>query len=113
VSIPKIEGPISNSSESWAKLREDFGMAVRPRRTPNRPSDWKYVESSADIRACETEFLRRAGKSQDVLVCRFLNRPISRAVTQRLLQRDMDPNTWTMAILILPAVAFFVMLKGD
>jgi phosphatidylglycerophosphate synthase len=88
-------------------------MATRLRPAANGESGWRYVETLADIRACETEFLRRSGKAQDGLVSRFVNRPISRAVTQRLLHRDMDPNKWTMTILILPVIAFFVMLRGD
>ena len=113
VSVPKIEGPISNSFDLWEKLRADFEMASGLRSSGNGQAGWRYVENLADIRACETEFLRRSGKSQDGIVSRFVNRPISRAVTQRLLQREIDPNTWTMGILILPAIAFFVLLRGD
>ena len=113
VSVPEIEGPLSDSSDSWAKLRQDFQAALQTRSRRDRETSWRYVEGPDDIRACETEFLRGAGKSQDGFISRLVNRPISRAVSQKLLKYDIDPNTWTFAILIVPAIAFFVMLRGD
>ena len=54
-----------------------------------------------------------SGKSQDGIVSRFLNRPISRRITRLLLRFPITPNIWTMSIFPLLIVAFLFLLRGD
>src|ERR1700758_2132581 len=53
------------------------------------------------------------GKSQDGIVSRYLNRPISRRITRLLLRFPITPNFWTMSIFPLLIVASLFLLRGD
>jgi phosphatidylglycerophosphate synthase len=75
--------------------------------------DWEYLHGPNEISACEKRFLGGSGKSQDGLVSRFLNRPISRAVSRVLLKFPVTPSGWTIAILVLPLVAALLLARGD
>jgi hypothetical protein len=109
--IVKLEEPIMEPSTLWTELSERFEASCRV--GLSLPTHCQYLERAADIPACERRFLRRAGKSQDGLVSRFLNRPISRSITQLLLKYPIDPTTWAMWIFVLPFVAFFFLARGD
>ena len=74
---------------------------------------WEYLEDSSQIAACEKRFLRGSGKSQDGLVSRFLNRPISRAISRVLLKTSITPSAWTLAIFVLPLVGAVFLARGD
>ena len=52
-------------------------------------------------------------KPQDGFVSRFLNRPISRRVTNVLLQFPIHPNAWTISIFVLPLIAGAFLVRGD
>lgn len=52
-------------------------------------------------------------KPQDGFVSRYLNRPISRRITQVLLRFPISPNAWTMSIFIVPALSCLFLLRGD
>jgi CDP-L-myo-inositol myo-inositolphosphotransferase len=54
-----------------------------------------------------------SGKSQDGLVSRFLNRPISQAITGVLLKFPITPSMWTLSIFPLLIIAFPLLLRGD
>ncbi len=54
-----------------------------------------------------------SGKSQDGIVSRYLNRPISRRITRLLLRFPITPNVWTMSIFPLLIVASLFLLRGD
>lgn len=73
---------------------------------------WPYLRSENEIGACERAFLRESGKSQDGLVSRYLNRPISRWITRRLLQVSVVPSVWSVLIFALPLAAAFLFLHG-
>jgi hypothetical protein len=73
----------------------------------------KYLDDPSDAPACERMLLRQAGKSQDGVVSRFINRPISRIISRVLLKFPITPNAWTMLILILPLVACVFLVRGD
>jgi phosphatidylglycerophosphate synthase len=73
----------------------------------------KYLRDAAEINKCEEEFLRGAGKSQDGLVSRFINRPLSCKVTRQLLKFSIGPTAWTVGIFVLPLLAFFFLVRGD
>lgn len=70
------------------------------------------VSNANEIEAAERRFLRGSGKSQDGLVSRYLNRPLSRVVTQRLLQTRVTPNQWSILILPFVVVAAFFLRHG-
>jgi len=75
-------------------------------------SDWEYLDSPSQIPACEKRFLGESGKSQDGLVSRFLNRPISRAISRGLLKFPITPSGWTLGIFILPLAAAIFLARG-
>jgi phosphatidylglycerophosphate synthase len=109
--VPKLEELIVNSPDFWNATADRFDQACASLRTAGQGT--QYLADVADLPACEKRFLRRAGKSQDGLVSRILNRPISRAITRLLLRYPIDPTSWTLAIFILPIAAFFFLLRGD
>lgn len=91
-------------AESWSdNLRQ-----LQVRATPL--DVWLPDERAAAL--ADRNFLRRAGKPQDGLVSRWLNRPISRAVSRRLLPFPITPNGWTCAILIFPLIATLLVARG-
>jgi phosphatidylglycerophosphate synthase len=52
-------------------------------------------------------------KSQDGFVARFLNRPISRAISRFLLKTPITPRGWTLSIFVLPVLASLFAQRGD
>lgn len=75
-------------------------------------ADWEYLARPEQIPACEKRFLGGSGKSQDGLVARFLNRPISRAVSRVLLKFPITPSGWTLGIFILPLAGAIFLARG-
>ncbi len=73
---------------------------------------WNYITDGEQIDEIEKKFLRDSGKSQDGLVSRYLNRPISRVVTRLLLRFPTTPNAWTLLIFSLPIIASLILLQG-
>jgi hypothetical protein len=93
---------------AWNNLSSRF-KAILPR--PGARS-WRYIENSSDVEICEKAFLNGMGKSQDGIVSRFLNRPISRLVSRYLLRFDLIPTQWTLGLFILPVIAFLCLCQG-
>src|SRR5437016_8351253 len=52
-------------------------------------------------------------KPQDGFVSRFLNRPVSRRITRVLLKFPIHPNSWTIAIFVLPLIASVFLVRGN
>ena len=52
-------------------------------------------------------------KPQDGFVSRLLNRPVSRRITRVLLKFPIHPNTWTIAIFVLPLIASVFLVRGN
>jgi phosphatidylglycerophosphate synthase len=77
-----------------------------------RPGAWEQMHSQAAIGEVERRFLRGSGKSQDGLVSRHLNRPLSRAITRLLLPFPVTPNAWTWLIFPIPIVAALLLWRG-
>jgi hypothetical protein len=77
-----------------------------------RTGAWDYITDGEQIDEIEKKFLRDSGKSQDGLVSRYLNRPISRVVTRLLLRFPTTPNAWTLLIFSLPIIASLILLHG-
>jgi phosphatidylglycerophosphate synthase len=95
-------------AQAWQQLFEQSKQACRALGENPR----RFIANPADIAECELHFLRRAGKPQDGLVSRFLNRPISRRITRRLLKFPITPTAWTLSILILPLISCALLVRG-
>jgi hypothetical protein len=108
-----VDDAPEETSGSWNELSARFMSSIEavPRALAKRP--WRFIETPADISACDNEFLSRIGKSQDGIVSRFLNRPFSRIVSRYLLRVDLSPTRWTAILFVLPVAAFFCLSRGD
>ncbi len=76
-------------------------------------SSWFYLESASELKTCEDRLLRGTGKSQDGFVSRVFNRPISRAVSKRLVRLPLLPNHWTLLLMTIPLLGATFLLRGD
>ena len=97
----------------WSRLPGLFEASPGHPSLKKSKRRWRFLAEANEIKSCETEFLRQAGKSQDGIVSKFFNRPVSRAVTRQLLKCSIAPTTWTLAIFILPLIAFMFLIRGD
>jgi phosphatidylglycerophosphate synthase len=100
-----------NESTLWQELWGTFEGDCR-RALPQNGS-WRYVSEPGDIPRSEQWLLLGSGKSRDGFVSRYLNRPVSRAVSQFLLKTPMTPNLWTLLITLFPIVGFLFLIRGD
>jgi phosphatidylglycerophosphate synthase len=78
-----------------------------------RPGTWEQIRDHAAIERIEVRFLAGSGKSQDGFVSQYLNRPLSRALTRRLLRYPVSPNAWTWLIFPIPIIAALVLARGS
>src|SRR4029077_14288725 len=108
----KIEEPIVDLTGAWPRLFEQFEKTCRSG-TRVEDEDWHFLAQPSEIAASEKHFLRHMGKSQDGIVSKFLNRPISRVITRLLLKFPITPNAWTILIFALAPVAFVFLVRGD
>lgn len=97
------------SANSEMELWESYFQLVE---SYSREGGWEYIADGNQTDEIEIRFLRGSGKSQDGFVSRYLNRPISRALTRLLLRFPTTPNAWTLFISPIPIAAFFVLLQG-
>jgi phosphatidylglycerophosphate synthase len=104
-------------SKKYEQLPQDFAQLSSEVRSTwagsSHAEGRDYFESSAEIAPCEKRLLRGSGKSQDGLVSRFLNRPISRAISRVLLKTSITPSAWTLAIFVLPLIGAAFLARGD
>ncbi|HEV8419158.1 MAG TPA: CDP-alcohol phosphatidyltransferase family protein [Candidatus Udaeobacter sp.] len=108
----KIEQSIVDLTGVWPRLFEQFERSCRSA-TRAEEEDWRFLAEPRDIGASEKDFLRHIGKSQDGIVAKFLNRPISRVITRLLLKLPITPNAWTILIFAPALVAFLFLIRGD
>jgi phosphatidylglycerophosphate synthase len=108
----KIEQPIVDLTGAWPRLFEQFERTCRSA-TRAEEEHWRFLAQPSEIVASEKHLLRHIGKSQDGMVSKFLNRPISRVITRLLLKLPITPNAWTMLIFALAPVAFVFLVRGD
>ena len=108
----KIERPIVDLTGAWPPLFDQFERTCRSA-TRAQGEHWRFLAQPSEIVATEKHLLRHSGKSQDGMVSKFLNRPISRAITRLLLKLPITPNTWTILIFALALVAFVFLVRGD
>jgi phosphatidylglycerophosphate synthase len=108
----KIEQPIVDLTGVWPRLFEQFERTCRSA-TSAEEEHWRFLAQPSEIIASEKQLLRHSGKSQDGMVSKFLNRPISRVITRLLLKLPITPNAWTMLIFALAPLAFVFLVRGD
>jgi phosphatidylglycerophosphate synthase len=107
-----FEQPIVDLPAEWWQLFEQFGSACRSA-SADEEKGWHCLADPSDIAASEQKFLRRTSKSQDGIVSKFLNRPISRSITRLLLKFPIEPSAWTLIILIFPIAGALVLTRGS
>jgi phosphatidylglycerophosphate synthase len=103
---------IGDESAVWGKLWRAV-EAKASDRTESQSDNSQYLLSVRDISAAERWLLRGSAKIRDGIVSRYLNRPISRAVSRLLLKGSTTPNAWSWFILIFPLVGFLLLARGD
>ena len=111
-----LETPLSPSASFSAGDRENtWNICQRlVESLPHfREGAWEYITNGEQIDELEARFLRGSGKSQDGLVSRYLNRPISRVVTRLLLRFPTTPNGWTLFIVAIPIIGSLILLNGS
>src|SRR5437867_3655420 len=108
----KIEQPIVGLTGAWPRLFEEFERTCRSA-TRAEEEHWRFLAQPSEIVASEKHLLRHSGKSQDGMVSKFLNRPISRVITRLLLKLPITPNAWTILTFALALVAFVFLVRGD
>jgi phosphatidylglycerophosphate synthase len=108
----KIDQPIADLIGAWPRLFEQFEKACR---SPSCAEEehWRFLAQPSEIIASEKQLLRHSGKSQDGIVSKFLNRPISRVITRLLLKLPITPNACTILIFALAPPAFVFLVRGD
>ncbi len=112
-SVPlENDATIGDEAAVWEKLWQRSENAGANADRPTSET-WRYIASDSEITRGERWLLRGGGKSPDGLVSRFLNRPISRAVSRVLLKTSITPTGWTWLITVLPVIAFFFLIRGD
>jgi CDP-L-myo-inositol myo-inositolphosphotransferase len=108
----KIEQPIGDLTVAWPRLFEEFERICRSASRAQK-EQWRFLAQPNEIVTSEKDLLRHIGKSQDGMVAKFLNRPISRAITRLLLKLSITPNAWTVLIFAPALVAFVFLVRGD
>jgi len=108
----KIEQSIVDVMVAWPQLFEQFERTCR-NATSAEEEHWRFLAQPSEIIASEKQLLRRSGKSQDGIVSKFLNRPISRVITRFLLKLPITPNACTILTFALAPVAFVFLVRGD
>jgi phosphatidylglycerophosphate synthase len=101
--VPKHVRP--SKGELWQRYFQSMERLPR-----FQAGAWEYITDGNQIDEIERRFLRESGKSQDGVVSRYLNRPISRAMTRLLLRFPATPNGWTLLIFPLPIFASLILL---
>jgi hypothetical protein len=95
---------------TWNALNEKFERSARA----NIPDgNGRILADRREISVAERQLLGELAKPQDGWVARFLNRPISRAVTRFLLPLPITPTAWTILIFLLPLTAAFAVAHGN
>ncbi len=112
VDLPQPDRRELGSAGSWDSYRVAFENTLSTAAETAGAQRWHYLRDSRDLPACERAFLRASGKTQDGLVSRHVNRPLSRMVSRLLLHLPIVPNTWSLMIFVLPLWACLEFLRG-
>jgi CDP-L-myo-inositol myo-inositolphosphotransferase len=73
---------------------------------------WQDVDTKADIPLAERKLLGSVRKTSDGPISRYLNRPISTALSRLLVRTDVTPGQLTFANLLLGLAAGLIAAKG-
>ena len=104
--------PPAVSFADWDTAADHVRSAVAAAAASVPVTAVQYLGTAASIAPCERAFLRQNGKTQDGLVSRYLNRPISRSISRWLLKTEIVPSTWSVLIFALPLAACVAFLQG-
>lgn len=74
---------------------------------------WSYLHDTSQVGRAERQLLLSTGKSQDGVIARYLNRPLSRAVSRLLLRFPISPNQWSILAMVIPIAGAFFLMRGD
>ncbi len=113
--VPRVvdQEEIGDETELWNKLASSVENVLRQYCANQRDSFvCRYLIQPNEIPGCESRFLREVGKSNDGIVARFLNRPISRAVSRILLKTKITPNAWSVGSMIIPLIGCLFLVRG-
>lgn len=113
LSLPRTAQSLGDTASEWSALSAECEGTCLSNQAAMAAAKARYLSHYADIDECEEQFLRGAGKSQDGMVSRFINRPLSRRVTRQLLKFSIEPTAWTVGIFVLPLLAFLFLVRGD
>src|SRR5438067_3501528 len=106
--LESAAGPVTATDHSWegyARLAESVPASAN--------GAWDYIRDGDQIDEIEKRFLRDAGKRQDGLVSRYVNRPVSRTISRLLLRFPATPNGWTWLIFPIPILGSVVLAQGS
>ncbi len=106
------ETSVSGSGTGSGSWEQNFQQVAAAPPIFIRKGAWEYITNGEQIDDIERRFLRGSGKSQDGLVSRYLNRPISRAMTRLLLRFPTTPNGWTWLIFPIAIIATLILFQG-
>lgn len=108
------EAKIGDETELWNKLASNVQNVLRQYCANQRGSFvCHYLVQPSETATCERRLLREAGKSNDGIVARFLNRPISRSVSRILLKTKITPNGWSVGTMIIPFIGCLFLVRGS
>jgi hypothetical protein len=108
----EFDPTIGDESAVWEKLSWQIENLRANPRTSQTSDGWRYLTNRREIAGAESWLLRGSGKSRDGFVSRYLNRPISRAVSRFLLKTPITPNVWTVLITVFPVIGFLFLISG-
>ena len=119
-SIPRLLAQLTppvgvevNCAGLWQNHAVRFAAELnRSGHAPRVREPWRYVSSAREIRRAERDLLAQAGKTQDGLASRYVNRPLSRIVSRWLLKLPLTPSTWSVLIFALPICAALFLCRG-
>ena len=83
----------------------------RPAGAPNRK--WWYLNDREQINRAEKFLFAGMAKSQDGVVSRFINRPISRSVSRLLARLPLSANHWTLIMATIPLGGSILVMQGS
>jgi hypothetical protein len=74
---------------------------------------WSYIRDAKEIPAAEKRLFLSTAKTQDGVIARWINRPISRVVSGWLVHLPLSPNQWTLALMAAPIAGSILLMRGD
>lgn len=105
------------SESEISSIREtNIRLADRMAAMPPDPADfrkWSYVRDRKEIPAAEKRLFLSTAKTQDGVIARWINRPISRVVSRWLVRFPVSPNQWTLALMAAPIAGSILLMRGD